>query len=164
MTHNTTDRAATLRAAYKAKGWSSRDISVKSNYFSMGSSIDIRVKNAAVPLATVEAMANEHESIRRCELTGEILSGGNCYVHVSYSHEAAEVIRAQYAPALTAAAAVLADASDNSLIPVGETGYLLGRDNYSGFALWQAGRGHLQSANTPEYLALALHARLGGGR
>lgn len=160
---NTTDRAAALRTAYKAHGWTSRDISVKSQYFSMGSSIDVRVKNPAVPLATVTAMANDHESIRRCELTGEILSGGNCYVHVGYSHEAAAQIEAQYADVLSAAALELAAAEHNSLIPVGATGYLLGRDQYSGFALWLSGEGHLQSANAPIHLALTLHSRLTGG-
>jgi len=155
----TAAHAATIRAEYKAKGWTSRDISVTSSSYSMGSSITVRIKNPAVPLAAAEAIANGHESIRRCEYSGEILSGGNRYVSVGYSHEAATAIEAQYADVLNAAAAAIeADPSDRSLHPVGDTGFLLGRGSQgSGFSLWQDS--HIALAHRAIDLAVTLHAR-----
>jgi hypothetical protein len=90
---NATEYAAQIRSTLKkAHGWSSRQVSVRSEYFSMGSSIDVIVKDPAIPLPVVKAVAEQAESIRRCEVTGEILSGGNRYVSVRYSHEAQQTI------------------------------------------------------------------------
>ena len=156
--NSTTDRAAQIRAALKAKGWSSRDISVKAEYYSMGSSLHIRIKNPTVPLAPVEAIANAHESIDRDQF-GDILSGGNRFVHVGYTSEARDVLAARYAAVITAAQVELDAASQNSLIPIGATGYLLGR-GYTGFgySLWKDG--HLQDANEALHLASLLAIRL----
>jgi hypothetical protein len=80
----TTERAALIRAELKAKHkWSSRDVSVKADHFSMGSAIRISIKNPDVSLAAVKAIAEAHESISRDESTGEILSGGNRYASCS---------------------------------------------------------------------------------
>lgn len=156
----TKEHAAAIRAAYKAKGWTARDISVRIDTYSMGSSIDVRVKNPDVNFAEAESIAKGAERISRCEISGEILSGCNRYVSVSYSHEAADAIQARYADALTAAAGALrADLSDNSLHPIGRTGFLLGRgSNGYGFSLWR--EGHITQANEALHLATALHTRL----
>ena len=162
----TTDRAVQIRAAYKTKGWSSRDISVRAEYYSMGSSLHVRIKNPAVPLAVVEAIANEHESISRDQF-GDILSGGNTYVHVGYSSEASAALAARVLPALQAAEVELMQADDNSLIPVAGTPFKLGfgGNHYgsrNGRSLWKDG--HIQSANSIEYLATTAAIQMQGGR
>jgi hypothetical protein len=96
-----TEAAADIRKALKAKGWTTRDVSVRAESFSMGSSIHIRIKNADVPLAPVSAIANDKEKIDRCHLTGDILSGCNRYVHVDYDHVAMDAL----APATSTACA-----------------------------------------------------------
>ena len=105
---NTKEQAAAIRAEYKRKyGWTARDISVRIDLYSMGSSIDVRIKNPSVNFEVAKQIAKGAESISRCEISGEILSGGNRYVSVSYSHEAADVIKARYADVLNDAAAKL---------------------------------------------------------
>jgi hypothetical protein len=155
----TTARAAAIRAAYKAKGWSARDISVRSESFSMGSAIRVNIKNPAVPFAWAKEIAEGHERIDRCHVSGEILSGCNRYVSVGYSHEAETTIRALYAPALDAAATELATHETNVLLPIGDTGFLLGNgSNGWGFSLWKDS--HIRTGTTPTDLATALHTRL----
>jgi len=155
----TTEHAAAIRAAYKAKGWTSRDISVRAESFSMGSAIRVLIKNPAVPFETAKAIAEGHERIDRCAYSGDILSGCNRYISVNFSGAAAEAIKALHAPALDAAAAALAAAGTNSLLPIGETGFLLGHGaNGWGVSLW--GDSHIVTGTTPSDLATALHARL----
>lgn len=135
---STTDRAAVIRAALKTKGWTSRDVSVKSHYYSMGSSIYVVIKNHTVPLSVVEEIANQHERIDRCQISGEILSGCNRYVSVNYSHEATELIGAPWTGAVEAALATLSTASENSLIDIAGTPYSVGNSsNGWGFSVWQ---------------------------
>jgi hypothetical protein len=159
---STTDRAAIIRKALKAKGWNSRDVSVRADYYSMGSSLRIVIKNADVPLSVVEAIANEHESIDRDQF-GEILSGGNRFVDVGYSSAANAVLTARCLPIVASAAAALdsSPTADRSLYPVEGTDYLIGRGYCdSGYALWHKDSGHVQTANTPDYLASVLAVRL----
>lgn len=135
---STTDRAAQIRAALKAKGWTARDVSVRAKYYSLGSAIEIRVKNPDVPLTAVEAIAADHECIHRDEFTGEILGGGNRYVNASYTHDALMVLSARYADAVQRAVAQID--SPNVLIPVeGADGFLVGLDRPGRFTLWRDG-------------------------
>ncbi|MCR8641514.1 hypothetical protein NV379_02485 [Paenibacillus sp. N1-5-1-14] len=53
--------------------------SVRSSNYSMGSSINVEWDNLPTQ-AAVEAITNKYACVRRCEATGEILSGGNMYV------------------------------------------------------------------------------------
>lgn len=46
--------------------------------------IDIRVKSSEQPLEPILAVVGKYERIHRCEYTGEILNGGNTFVHVRY--------------------------------------------------------------------------------
>lgn len=160
---STTDHAAQIRAALKTKGWTARDVSVRAEYYSLGSSIHIVIKNPAVPLHAVETIANDHERIDR-DGSGEILSGANRFVYVRYSDAANEALSTPLLPMLTAAAQqVQADPNPNSLHEIGATGYRLGRGyNGWGVSLWGDG-GHMQTANDPahlaQYLAVALQAR-----
>lgn len=77
------EAARLIRTALKSRhGWTSRQVSVRSDSFSMGSSIDIKIKAPGISIAAVQEIAREQESISRCEITGEILSSGNRYVSV----------------------------------------------------------------------------------
>lgn len=152
----TTERAAEIRKALKAQyGWTSRQVSVVADLYSMGSSIRIRIKDPSVHLATVKAVATPHESVRYCEVSGEILSGGNRFVDVSYSHEACEAFRAKYLEAVKAAAA---KASGSSLIPVEGTPFLVGRGDGNRYSLW--GERHICESYGPEGLAEAIGIRM----
>lgn len=160
---NATEHAKEIRATLKAKhGWSTRDVSVRSKYFSMGSSVDVTIKNPTVPLPVVKAIAEAAESIRRCEITGEILSGGNRYVSVSYSHEAQAMIASGYAP-LVRAAVDAVEPGSNVLLPVGDTGFLVGRPNEGRITLWEAERGGcIGENNTVEGIAYTIGSLIVG--
>lgn len=84
MAH-TTERAAEIRKELKAKGWNTRQVSVRTHLYSMGSSIYVTIKNPAIPLNEVKAIANAHERIDRDQF-GDILSGGNRFVFVKYDN------------------------------------------------------------------------------
>ncbi|OMD09838.1 LPD29 domain-containing protein [Paenibacillus odorifer] len=62
--------------------------SVRSSRFSMGSSVDVSWTNMPSRSA-VEAIISKYDRVRRCEYTGEILSGGNMYVsaNIKYTTE-----------------------------------------------------------------------------
>ncbi len=161
---STTDHAASIRAAYKAKGWSSRDISVKADYYSMGSAIRVQIKNPAVRAETARLIAEGYESIRR-DAYGDIMGGGNRYVTMSYSREAETTIENLYRADLEAAAQLVEAGEPNHLHPIGTTGFLLGKDsNGYGFSLWSSGDvgRHIQNANKAIHLAIQLHASLKG--
>jgi hypothetical protein len=86
MTRN--EKTAAIRAELKKRGWNSRQVSVRGRPCTYSSSIDVVIKDARVPLKVVEKIANSYESVRRCEVTGDILMGGNTYVSVDYDSDA----------------------------------------------------------------------------
>ena len=139
----TTTAAAEIRAALKASGISSRQVSVRAEYFSLGSALRIQVKDPTVSLATVEVIAQPHEHIRRDE-TGEILGGGNTHLSVRYSDEALQALGKRYEEAVHQAwNALHADsARPSTLAPIGETGYFLGWPATGRLTLWSE-RGHV---------------------
>ncbi len=94
----TTDKATLIRQALKALGWNRRHVSVRT---SSTGSLDVTVKDAAVPLHKVEEIAMVHESISRCHASGEILSGGNTFVRVSYSADLVAAKAAELEPLLS---------------------------------------------------------------
>lgn len=156
---STTERSAIIRSALKALGYTSRDVSVKSDYYSMGSSIRVSIKRAAVPLALVERIAHEHESIDRDQF-GDILSGGNRFVFVSYSQDALTELAKPYIDAVQRA--VDATPEDNSrLTTVEGTAFMVGRRPFA-MALWSE-HGHLFEARCVEELARGIAIRLQKG-
>lgn len=110
------ETARQIRAALKQKGWTSRDISVRSDTYSMGSSVDVVIKNPGIPQEAVEKIARGGERIRRDEATGEILGGGNTYIHVSYSHEALTALAEPWTPLVQAALDELNAATEPDLV------------------------------------------------
>lgn len=124
------EASAQVRALCKAEGWTTKDISIRCESYSMGSSINAEIKSARVYVPRLREILATVEHIDRCSVTGEILSGGNRYVHVRYSRAAEREIAAPYLAAFNAALArldELADAGDmNALVRVGDTGISIG--------------------------------------
>lgn len=133
---STKERAAQMRKEFKANGWNARKISVRTEYFSMGSAIHVTVRDASVDVAKAEEIAKGFESIRRCEITHEILSGGNCYLHFGLSDEVKKTLAAPILPAVEAALEEVKglDETSTSLVPVNGTGTYIGRD-FSGWGV-----------------------------
>ena len=76
---NTVERAREIRKELKSK-FKGVKFSVRTKKYSGGSSISV----SWVDFPTVEAVeeiTSKYESVSRCEYTGEILSGGNTYIH-----------------------------------------------------------------------------------
>jgi hypothetical protein len=70
----------------KEAGINTKSIRAKADY----SSLNVWIKDPTIDAEAVEKVLNKFESIRRCEATGEILSGGNYFVFVQYDSEADE--------------------------------------------------------------------------
>lgn len=114
MSMSTKEHAAAIRAELKKNGWSSRDVSVRAECYSMGSTIHVTIKNPGVPLSPVTRIAEVHERVDRCEHTGEILSGGNRFVRVGYD---SRVMREMAAPIAEKLRTV--DAERGTIVDVG---------------------------------------------
>lgn len=80
--------AQSIRTSLKQKyGWTSRDVSVKSRSFAVASSsIDVKIKRAGIRADLVKDIAEDKESIRR-DGFGEILSGCNRFVTVTFDYD-----------------------------------------------------------------------------
>ncbi len=87
----TAEHAKEIRTRLKAAGITSRDVSVRSDVYSMGSAIRVCIRTLDVPYAVVKNAADGHEHVRRDE-QGEILSGGNMYVDVNIDDDAINAI------------------------------------------------------------------------
>jgi hypothetical protein len=88
-TTNTTPAQA-LRAALKAAGFNARRVTVRER----GSSLYVSIRDAGASLSKVDAIANKFSVVSRCEVTREILSGGNTFVFVAYIDEVIEPAKA----------------------------------------------------------------------
>ena len=133
----TVERAAAIRKDLKAKhGWTSKDVSVVSHLYSMGSSIRITIKNPAVPARAVKAIADGHKSVRYDSYSGEILSGGNRFVSVEIGEAARAAYRATWTEPVARAMASL-EPGTRSLAPVDGTPFTVGLGRHgSGVSLW----------------------------
>jgi hypothetical protein len=88
--------AATIRAALKKiYKITSRQVSVKTHVYSMGSSLYINIHDHKIDIKEVKNIADGKEKIDYDEASGEILSGGNRFVDVKYSDKAAESFLAE---------------------------------------------------------------------
>ena len=146
--------AQNVRTAYKKRGWTSRQIGVRSDSYSMGSALRITIKDGQIPMHEAKEIAQSEEHIRR-DGYGEILSGGNRYVEVNLNRDARSYKTLLYLDRVKRAIYLLNDPPDNVLQPVIK-GYHVGRAaNGYGFALWGE-TSHIQQANSAEGIALAL--------
>jgi len=146
----TTEKTAAIRTQLKAHGWSSRKVSVRAERCTYSSSIEVRIKDPEVNIDIVRDVVDQYESVRRCEVTHEILSGGNTFTHVSYTREAREALAGPHVEALRAAMAKVDELSDSTLVEVdGTEGKVsVGKDGVGGYRLWTDRAG--MHVNTPE--------------
>lgn len=136
-TQTTTEAAAEIRAELKKRGISSRQVSVRADYYSMGSSIEILIKDGAINHAKVKAIAEGKERIHRCQVTGEILGGGNRYVSVSLTPEAETIKSRRFIEATEKAIEQVKALPANHHAEVCD-GYSIDKDGIGGewFSVW----------------------------
>lgn len=96
MNSTTTYESASQKArkALKAAGYKANQVSIRTSRG--GGSFTATVRSADVSLLAVEEIVNQFESIDRCEYSGEILAGGNTFVHVQYSDDVRAQVKALY--------------------------------------------------------------------
>lgn len=121
-----------LRAAYKRRGWNRTAISVRNSYYSLGSSMRVEIKrpDLVTDYGEAERLANAGESISRCEMTGEILSGGNRYVDFAFSDEALKMIAAPFVGRSEAAVASAIACDCGYLHDIDGTGFSVKIEGY----------------------------------
>ena len=81
----TEQKMKAIREELKELGFSNRQIAVKKSYCTYDVSIDIffKFKPSDKLFKKVESIARKYKEIDYCEVSGEILGGGNTYVNVS---------------------------------------------------------------------------------
>ena len=95
----TAEKSAEIRTNLKKLyGITSRQVSVTSR----NGSIEVRIHDHKVDVREVRNLADKHESVRYCEVSGEILSGGNTFLNVAYSEKACTAYAAAHAEELAA--------------------------------------------------------------
>ena len=92
-------KAVEIRNQLKTLGYGARDVSVRSDH----SSLDVTIRRSGLNVAAIKRIANSFENIRRCEASGEILSGGNTFVFVRFSDDVRDAVAAQVRVAADAA-------------------------------------------------------------
>lgn len=138
-----TEAAKAIRTELKREhGWTGRDVSVRADYYSMGSAVRVKVRNPDVDFATVRRIAEGYARVRRCEYTHEILGGGNMYVTVSISREAEDALAARFEDAVAAAMSNFTEGErSSSLYPVEGSNALVGSGQYGdALTVWIEGR------------------------
>jgi hypothetical protein len=119
MSESTKEAAARIREQLKAeKGWNARDVSIKVEYYSGGSSIHATVRNARVRAHELKEILESGERIHRDEYSGEILSGSNRYVHMHYTDDVKRELADPFVAPIERALEQLKHTSDNGLVTV----------------------------------------------
>jgi hypothetical protein len=78
----TAEKTKEIRKTLKAEhGYTARQVSVRPPHWG---SIVVTVKDPAVDFNAVHRVAHEQEHVRRCEISGDILRGGNTFVDVKW--------------------------------------------------------------------------------
>lgn len=108
--------AARIRSVLKKQGISQRQVSIRSE----SGSISIQIHDPAVDIREVRNVAASSEKVDRDAYTGEILCGGNRFLHVSYSDKAAEVFADQVADLIAAIISSAEHCTESSSKSVGE--------------------------------------------
>lgn len=95
------EQAQEIRKQLKALGWSSRQVSVRTERVTYSSSaIRCTIKSAEVDKTKVEEIALRYRQVSRDHMTGEILLGGNTYIDVEYTDEVLDEVGAEFFAAL----------------------------------------------------------------
>lgn len=77
------ETAKAVRAELKSAGYNARLVSVRNQSYSTDSSVSVTIRSATVPLGEIKSLAERFQRVDR-DHTGEILAGGNTYLHVEY--------------------------------------------------------------------------------
>lgn len=96
---NTTEKSKVIRETIKKElGLNSRHVAVKTDNYSMGSSINLNIKSmeAYENMDRIKEIAEGQEKIRRCEYSMEILSGGNTFVFVRVEENVKREVASKY--------------------------------------------------------------------
>ena len=81
-------RSAAVRAEIKKLGYSSKQVSVRSGYCGYSDYTHITVKDVKANIKEIEKACKKFQSIDYDMASGEILEGGNTYIHVQYDYSA----------------------------------------------------------------------------
>jgi hypothetical protein len=95
--------SASIREALRNAGYNQRMVSVRSRRGGYESSITVEILSPNVNFRQVEEIANGFERVDRCQVSGEILAGGNVFVHVELSSAVIAQLAAPYVEAAQAA-------------------------------------------------------------
>lgn len=90
--------AKKIREQLKVNGINNKQVSVRSGIVGFSQEVNITIKDATIKFDMVDEMAHKYESIDYDEATGEILSGGNTYIDVSFSYDVIKKEREKYIP------------------------------------------------------------------
>lgn len=82
--------AQALRAALKAAGFNARRVTIRVNH----STLYVTIRDGWTSLSKVKAIADRFRVVDRCQVTGEILAGGNTFVDVRYTEELVDPVKA----------------------------------------------------------------------
>lgn len=82
-------RATEIKKLLKAAGIDPRLIRSRLDNYSMGSSLNVKLLSLGIDIEAVQQILSQaFERVRKCEMTGETLSGGNAFVFVDYHEDA----------------------------------------------------------------------------
>ncbi len=76
-----------IKAELKANGINTKNISVREDRGGLSWSFTVRLKSFDYTIEDVERVVNKFRHVDRDEYSGEILSGGNTYIHVQYDYD-----------------------------------------------------------------------------
>lgn len=71
----------------KELGLKPKDISIRIENCGYSESIRVEIKNLLISKSDIENKLAKYRDVGRCEVTGEILQGGNTYVTVNYNSD-----------------------------------------------------------------------------
>ena len=80
-------KAVEIRKQLKTLGYSARDVSVRSDH----NSLDITIRRNGLNVKAIKAIAEAFDPVHRCEVSGEILSGGT-YIFIRFSDEVTDTM------------------------------------------------------------------------
>ena len=78
----TVEIAKEIREELKNLGINNRQVSVTLRHGLCESMVWVKIKDESIDVKTVRNIAIKNERIRRCDITGKILSDGNAYVSI----------------------------------------------------------------------------------
>lgn len=84
--------SAYAKKMLKDKGFDTKGISVRGRYAGYSDALDVVVKDPNIDVAEIRKLLQKHESYER-DASGEILQGGNRYIHVQYDYNAFDKVK-----------------------------------------------------------------------